>query len=146
MKTLAAAVLAGLALTMPADAAGPSTVTGKINLKLTITIVSSIGGSIPVQCGLSASVTGSGSGSGGQFDDISETDTVTATRSGSTAVCQLAIPYQWILYGTGDTVSLYYTVGAQDAASNGRSSSVSFETIPVPKNGATTSYALTARI
>ncbi len=144
MKTFTAAVLAGVALTMPADAAGPATVTGKIDLKLTITIVSTIATSIPIQCSLNASA--SGSGPGGQLDSIEESDTVTATRSGSTAVCQLAIPYQWLLYGTGDAVGLSYSINSLNGGSNGRYSSVTFETIPVPKNGATTSYALTARI
>lgn len=145
MKTLTAAVLIGLVSIMPAaNAAGPTTVTGTLSLKLTITIVSSIATSIPIQCGLNATV--SGGNPAGHFDSITEADTVDATRSGKTAVCQLAIPYQWILYGAGDTVGLSYSISAVNGASNGRSSSVSFETIAVPRNGATTSYALNARI
>ena len=145
MKTLTAAVLIGLASMMPAaDAAGPTTVTGELALKLTITIVSSIATSTSIQCGLNATV--SGSSPAGQHDSINETDTVNATRSGKTAVCQLAIPYQWILYGAGDTVGLSYSISAQNGPSSGRYSSVSFETIAAPKNGATTSYALKARI
>lgn len=145
MKTLIAAALVGLASTMSAaDAAGPTTTTGQLALRLTITIVSSVAPSIPIQCSLNATV--SGSSPSGQIDSITEADTVIATRSGGTAVCQLAIPYQWVLYGTGDTVGLSYSASSLGSGGNGRYSSVSFETITVPKNGATTSYALKARL
>ncbi|MGH7046755.1 MAG: hypothetical protein ACREE2_10265 [Stellaceae bacterium] len=146
MRTLTAAMLAaGLALMMPAaEAAGPATVTGTLSLKLTIKIVSNIPASTPIQCSLSAYA--SGSSASGVVDSIEESDTLDATRSGATAVCQMVIPYQWILYGTADTVGLSYSINAENAAGNGRSSSVSFETIPVPRSGATTAYSLTARI
>jgi len=143
-KSTAAVVAAILSAAPVVSAMAAATVTGKLELKLTVTMVSTIARPIPIQCSLTAYV--EGANSYGQTDNIAETDTVTATRSGSTAVCQLLIPYQWVLYGSGDTVALSYSVTAVDGSSNGRSSSVSFETIAVPKNGATTSYALTGRI
>jgi hypothetical protein len=146
MRKSTIAVLAAVLSVAPlADAIAATTVTGKVMLKLTVTIASSIAPSIPIQCNLSAYASGSNP-SGSQTDNILETDQVTATRSGSTAVCQLAIPYQWVLYGSADTVALSYSVTATDPNSNGRYSSISFETIAVPKTGATTSYALSARI
>lgn len=144
-RKLAPAVVAVALFSAPvANAVAATTVTGKLTLKLTVTIVSTIPTTIPIQCGFNASV--SGSSSSGQIDSIDESDTLAATRSGSTAVCQLAIPYQWILYGTGDTVGLSYSITATDGSANGRYSSVSFETIAVPKSGATTGYVLTGRI
>jgi hypothetical protein len=145
MRKQSAAVLAAILFGTPvANAVAATTVTGELTLKLTVTIASTIPTSTEILCGLSADV--SGESTSGQFDSIQEYDTVVATRSGATAACQLAIPYQWILYGTGDTVSLSYSVTALNGTSVGRSNSVSFETIAVPKNGATTSYSLTGRI
>jgi len=145
MRKLAAVVLAGILFTVPvASAIAATTVTGNLTLKLTVTIVSTIATTTAIQCTFSVNV--SGASSTGQSDNIQELDTVPATRSGSTAVCQLAIPYQWILYGTSDTVGLSSSITATNASGNGRYSSASFETIAVPKNGATTSYVLTGRI
>lgn len=148
MRTLTAAMLAGLALMVPAaEAAGPVTVTGTLSLKLTIKIASNIPTSTAIQCSLNASVSGYDATGTTLIDSIQEDDTLDATRNGATAVCQMVIPYQWILYGgSKDTVALSYSITALSAASNGRSSSVSLQTIPVPKNGATTAYSSTARI
>ncbi|MGH6681921.1 MAG: hypothetical protein ACREDL_23980 [Bradyrhizobium sp.] len=147
MRTLTAVMLAGLALMMPAaEAAGPATVTGTLSLKLTIKIASNIPASTPIQCSLSAEVYGPETVAVAVYDSISESDTLTATRNGATAVCKMVIPYQWILYDTGDTVDLSYSVNTLNDAKNGRDSSVSFDTIAVPRNGATTAFSLTARI
>lgn len=127
-----------------AHAAAPKTVTGKLTLKLTVTVVSTISTSTPIQCNLQATV--SGVTSTGQVDSVVEDDTVTATRSGATAVCELAIPYQWILFGTADMVSLSYSISATNGSADGRTSQVSFDAIAVPKSGATTSFSLTGRI
>jgi hypothetical protein len=90
-RKLAPAVVAVALFSAPvANAVAATTVTGKLTLKLTVTIVSTIPTTIPIQCAFNASVYGSN----GQTDNIQESDAVPATRSGSTAVCQLAIPYQ----------------------------------------------------
>ena len=121
------------------------TVTGTLTLQLTIAVFSSLPTSTPIQCELDASVSGVNA-SFEVVDNISETATAPATRSGSKAVCSMKLPYQWTLSAPTDTVSLSYTVTATGSSGAGRTSVISFDTIPAPKSGATTSFSLTGRI
>ena len=107
MKVLRVAVIAGLLVaTLVAEAAAATTVTGTLTLKITITIASTVPTTTPILCTFGANVAGNNA-TVTVFDNISESDTVTATRSGSTAVCLLTIPYQWtLLVLASDKVSL----------------------------------------
>lgn len=122
-----------------------ATVTGTFNLTLTITIASSLPAGTTIQCQFGASVTDVSATEA--VDLISESATTTATGSSSSQTCHLSIPYSWTLLGSGDTVGLNYMITALDSKGNGRvSSRYSFETIALPKNGATTNVNLSARI
>jgi hypothetical protein len=123
----------------------PTTVTGTLSLQLTIKIFSPIRPSTGLQCELDAAVEGLDA----QFnitDSILETATAPATRTGSQAVCVVKLPYQWMLNGPKDTLSLNYSVVTTGSGGPGRTGNVSFATRSIPKNGATTSYSFTGRI
>jgi hypothetical protein len=114
-------------------------------LKLAITVVSAIPTSTPIQCELEAGVLGYDASSN-LIDEINETATTAATRSGSQATCTVELPYQWTLSAPKDTLSLTYDVTAVGATGIGRTSLKLFDTRSVPANGATTKYSLTGRI
>jgi len=98
-----------------------------------------------IGCSFSASVFGESND--GLTDDLLDTDQVTATVSGSTATCAISVPYEWFLYGSSDTVGLSYTIFGVDSNGNGRNFyNESYATIPVPANGATTTFSIYGRI
>ncbi len=142
MNKMSAAVVAtaiGI-LAAPHVANAYTVFTGTLTLKVTVSIVSNISTSSAIQCSFSAFAFGTS-------DTAEESDTVTATRSGSTAVCTLPIPYEWHLYNASqDTVSLSYTVTALDSNANGRSTTNGIGSIGVPANGANLSYSVGARL
>jgi hypothetical protein len=129
----------------PLTSGAAETVTGKFIMKLTITIASTIPASTPILCDLDTSTLGQNA-SYEFVDEIFETASALATRSGSTAVCTVTLPYQWILHLSSDTVSLSYNVTAVGSTGTDRTSSIYYETISVPKNGVTTSFDLTGTI
>lgn len=128
-------VAMALAISLVGEAYAAATVyNGIFNLRITVTISSQLPASANIQCTFNTLTSG-------QLDSISESDTVTASVNGSTAVCQLSIPYRWTLYSPGDSVALSYSVFALDTAGNGRSHyNNAAGTVQVPANGATTSY------
>jgi hypothetical protein len=144
MQRLAAATIlsAVLVVSWVAEAAAKTVVLGEFSITLLTTITSVVATSTPIQCSVTASVSGS---SATVFDSITEVGSVAATRSGSTATCHILMPYRWTLFDTGDIVRLSYAVTAV-TGENGRSSESSFETIAVPANNATTTYVIDARI
>jgi hypothetical protein len=134
-------------LPRPSVIAGATTtkVTGTLTMTLTVSIVSTVAAATPVRCTFNATVIGYNVTTG-VGDTIAETDSVAATRSGATATCNLTIPYEWTLQVTTDTVSIGYSVSTLDANSDGRLTTASVATIPLPKTGATTHFAVAARI
>ena len=140
-RTLGAADAGSPGLLQAAAAAETTTATftGLLQLTLDIDVVSVLVDSPPIMCTMTAYVIGGEA-------TYTETATATATRSGAKATCIMKLPYQWILPGTGELVSLTYMIDAVDKAGNGRTSSTNFSYIAVPKSGATTRYTLAARI
>jgi len=127
------------------------TATGTVTLNLTIAIASTLPAGATVHCALYLTV--AGLSEGGVTDAISETAQSTANVSGSTATCQMAIPYQWTLYASTSTAtvhdqaSLSYVITAVNGSGDGRTSDVSFASaILVPSSGLTKTYNLSARI
>jgi hypothetical protein len=143
-KFSATALAAILSVAAVGDADAVSgVVTGQFKANISITIMSSIPTTTRIRCTLMASVFGSGPSIN---DAISETANAAATRSGSTATCQLAIPYRWKLFNSGDKVQITYSIEALDANGNGRANSISLDTLPVPASGSVTVYAPAAVI
>lgn len=120
--------------------------TGKFVFSFTITIASTNLGSDPIACEANATV----------FDSSGRTSTetasVAATKSGTTATCTVTIPYSWTLSTpTTDMVSLGFMISAANtaAASGGQPTRTTTQTlgsIKVPANGLTTTEALKATI
>jgi len=137
MKHLSTATLAIIlgVLCSPNVANAYTTYTGTLTLNITASVVSNISTSTDISCTFNASVSG-------PSDNAEEDDTVTATRSGSTATCTLVIPYSWHLYDAAhDSVGLSYTISGF-GNTNGRSTSNGIGSIPIPANGANHSYSV----
>lgn len=140
-KLAGAALVAILSVASVGDADAVSgVVTGQFKATISITIKSSIPTSTPIQCTLSASVYGYGTGNNPVTDLFDQNATVPATRSGSSATCQLIIPYRWKLVNSNDTVTLSYSISATNANGVGRYSDASLASIPVPPSGSVTIY------
>ena len=118
--------------------------TGTFMGSFTVTLVTSFPEGTTIQCTLSALA--DGVSAGGMIDDFDESATVTASVVGSTATCSPTIPYEWLLYGSGDQVSVSYSITAITPGGIGRLSEGSIVTIAVPANGATTRYKVKTRI
>jgi hypothetical protein len=121
--------------------------TGKFVFKFTITISSTNLGSDTISCTALASLIDNPISS----IFISETASVKATVSGSTASCTVNIPYSWTLKtGSTDTVSLSYVVSAVGPSASGglptRTSSQGIANIKVPANGSTTTETVASTI
>lgn len=136
------AAILSLAAVGDADAV-TGVVTGQFKANISITIMSSIPTTTSIRCTLMASVFGAGPTIN---DSINETANVAATRSGSTATCQLTIPYRWKLFNADDKITVTYAIEALDANGNGRSNSFSIDTLSVPASGSVTVYAPSAVI
>ena len=120
--------------------------TGKFVFSFTITIASTNLGSDPIACEANATV----------FDSSGRTSTetasVAATKSGTTATCTVTIPYSWTLSTpTTDMVSLGFMIStANTAAASGgqptRTTTQTLGSVKVPANGLTTTETLKATI
>ena len=129
-----------------ADVPPPAATTGKFVFTFTITVSSTLASTAKILCEASASLEDTAS-----LNFISETASVIATRSGSTATCTVNIPYSWNLSSAStDKVSLaYQIIGGVPSTTvplATRTSGQSLKTISVPANGATTNEAITATI
>jgi hypothetical protein len=147
LKKLALTGLAGLLMLAGASAAPAQTgvisagtpVSGTFTLALTITVLSpTISTSTPIRCTLVANVTGAGAT--GLADSITDSATAGATRTGSTAKCEMTLPYKWTLSGATDTIILSYNISATSSTTGeGRNISVFIKTLTsVPPTGAKT--------
>ena len=87
-----------------ADVPPPATFGGKFVFNFTITVSSTLASTAKILCEASASTEDAAT-----LNFITETASVTATRSGSTATCTVTIPYSWNLTSSSsDKVSLTY--------------------------------------
>jgi hypothetical protein len=129
-----------------ADAAlVPANTTGKFVFNFTITIRSTNLGSDTIVCVVDASV----------FEStglrVTESASVKATVSGTSATCTVTIPYSWPLTSAStDTVMLDYAVEAVGPSTTfgqpTRLSSQSLPSIKVPLSGATTTKPIASTI
>jgi hypothetical protein len=120
--------------------------TGTFVFNFTITIASKNLGGDTILCTVDTST----------FDaaallTASESASVKATVTGSTAKCTVTIPYSWPLKSaTTDTVSLDYSVSAVASTTTSaepvRISGQNLPTIKVPKTGATTTQTIASTI
>jgi hypothetical protein len=120
-----------------------SVFTGTINVTITVTLKTTTITTVTCQIGtnLTDSITTTPV-------SYSESDSVTATGSGTTRTCKLSIPYAWSLATqSSDTMTTGYTVigGATTVGAATRTASrIPLDTRKVPANGATTT--LTAAV
>ena len=124
------------------DANALTTFTGTVTLTLTITLKTT--GLTNITCSEEVSVIDAAATSPRIF---TESDSVTATGSGTTRTCKLSIPYAWALATqSSDNMSTSYSVsGLTSTGLPQRTSSLSpLDTRKVPANGTTT--ALTAAV
>lgn len=129
-----------------ADVPPPAATGGKFVFNFTITVSSTLASTAKILCEASASLEDVAS-----LNFITETASVTATRSGSTATCTVNIPYSWNLSSAStDKVSLsYQIIGGVPTATiplATRTSGQSLKQIAVPANGAITTETITATI
>jgi hypothetical protein len=79
--------------------------------------------------------------------DATESGSVKATISGSTAKCTVTIPYSWPLKSaSSDMISMSYAVEASGTSLATRTSSQSLPSIKVPPNGTTTTETIASTI
>ena len=127
-----------------ADVPPPATFGGKFVFNFSITVSSALPSTTKIFCEATASTVD-------PLNLITETASVMATRSGSTANCTVTIPYSWNLSSSStDRVSLLYQVIAGVPSTTTplatRSSSQSLPQTKVPANGATTTETIAATI
>jgi hypothetical protein len=116
--------------------------TGKFVFNFTITVDSAIPSTATIACEASAETLEAVT-----QHIATETATVAATRSGTTAKCTVTIPYSWVLTTPKtDTVTLTYILSAPTSAPllPARMSSQTVAVITVPLNGATTTESVSA--
>jgi hypothetical protein len=116
-------------------AAASTAVTGTLKITGTITLISAIPTTTPVQCSATAIVVADPNG------PISDLVTSPATRSGSTATCTLLIPYEWVLQTLTDKVTLSVSASALT-----RTHTRQLATFTVPANGVTTSFTFVGHL
>jgi hypothetical protein len=139
-------------------AVSPSTVsatTGKIVTSFTITVASAIPTTTHITCEVSASVFEQNPETFQIPNEIVDSATVLANRSGNTATCSVAIPYSWFLLNPGtDQAQLSYDISAATAIAKttkggsliDRTSTQTFDIISVPASGAVTNETVQATI
>jgi hypothetical protein len=107
-----------------------ATYTGTLTMKFNITLKSGIPADYQIQCTQGASVSDS-------VATYSESKTVVATRSGSTATCTVGIYYSWSLSSGSQVVSQTYSVDTYGAGGSlvQRGSFVYGLFVDMPANG-----------
>jgi hypothetical protein len=147
LKIMLACICALLALGgMSSQKAYAATATlGTIQVTFDVTVVSSIPTTDDIVCEVTATV----NNTSGTFKELAS---AVATRSGSTATCEVIIPYSWTLTGTSDSMVLSYGLGWPSGASTEsitgplRTSTRPGPTIAVPASGTTTKETLAMRL
>ena len=117
------------------DALAAATYTGTLALKINITLKTGFPTDWPIHCTQIASVIDTG---GLTF---SNTKTVLATRTGSTATCQVNLLYSWLLNSPNGNVYTNYMVGTLGQATvlEQIEATGTIAPIAIPANGAVTS-------
>ncbi len=130
-----------------------SVATGKIVTNFTITVASVLPSTVPITCGVSATVEDVNNSTFTITNSIFEQASVIATRNGTTsAKCTVTIPYSWNLSNRAtDKVDLSYTINAFSNSTTAgsvvlRTSSQTIGAISIPVNGATTTETVNATI
>jgi hypothetical protein len=119
--------------------------TGTIQVTFDVTIVSTIPTTDDIVCEATATV----DDTSGVFKEVAS---AIATRSGSTATCEVSIPYSWTLTGTTDSMTLSYGLGWPSGASTDsitaplRTSSRPGPSVAVPASGTTTKETVATRL
>jgi len=116
-----------------------TTYTGKFVYEFTLSIESTISTSVPIYC------YGKASTSDG-LNTLTESGSVTATRSGSTATCTVTLPYSWALTDpSSDKVTLSFQIIADTNLVTPPVREVDHQLgeIAIPANGATSTEKIT---
>ncbi|MEK8030806.1 hypothetical protein AACH06_08280 [Ideonella sp. DXS29W] len=137
-----------IAATQPAVATGVesplATLGGTLALRFNITLKSSVPSDWKIQCSQVATAIDSG---GLTFQN---SKTVLATRSGSTATCQVNINYSWSLNGAGGFIHTNWTVMTLDSTLTNTLVDVlatgSMPSIEIPANGTVTSRTVSVTL
>jgi hypothetical protein len=127
---IAAAACFWAAALMPApSAAAPITVSGTVTAKITVNFVTAPPAGSTVLCGVALI----------SNDALAPNDSksVTATVSGSSAVCSFPMDYKWTVSSATSIMTIAYSV-----AGPAQSSSAIFSTITVPPNGTKTNVTV----
>ena len=120
---------------------------GNFLVTFNITVKSAIAATTPIHCSVSATVVDA---SPGGVNVITESATVSATRTGATARCTVNLPYSWVLQSpVGTQVSLTSVLsstkpGAAPTGLLSRLHTSTFARSAVPANGVTTKYTVNA--
>lgn len=135
-----------------AAAAAASQVAGKFSVRFTVHLATAVPSGSDVVCGLSASVTDINTTAGTINNEIEEQTSMPATVSGTSATCNVVLPYSWYLANaSNDTVDLTYTLQIVNPT-NGLYSRYSTQFVPgaasmkVPANGVSTFLSVSATI
>lgn len=141
--------------TAAAAAAAAAPVTGTFVAKFTIKLVTAVPSGSEVLCELNANLFEENTTTGTISNEIEEAAAAKATVSGSTASCNVSIPYSWNLATpASDTVSLGYYLyivnptGVNESAIT-RSSTQYLPgagSIKVPASGTTTTYTVSSTL
>lgn len=125
-KSMAKAAIVSLALcalAAPADAV--TVLSGVVNAILVVNFRTAPAAGSEVVCGLALL--------GGDTLAPSDSGSVAAKVSGSTAVCKLSVPYKWRLESASSSMTIVYT-----ASGPVQTSSATYEVITMPANGVVT--------
>jgi len=129
-RRVLAAVVGSFAACLPIlPALAVTEVSGTIVATLTITFVSAPPKGSAVSCNLSLF--------GSDVLAPSDSQSVSAPVSGSSAVCKLTVHYGWRLESTTSTMTIAYSVQGPVQSSSGL-----YSTMTMPQNGTTTTVAL----
>jgi hypothetical protein len=116
--------------------------TGKLVFNFTISIKSTNLSGATILCAADAFVFETSSSL-----EVTESASVKATVTGSTAKCTVTIPYSWPLTtASSDTISLSYAIEASTTGLATRTGTRTLPTIKVPPNGTTTTETISATI
>lgn len=119
------------------EALATSTYTGTFSFRFTVTLKSGVPSDYPIQCSASVSPIDS---SGLYYSDVK---TVLASRTGSTATCNLSIYYSWVLANSSALVTTTYWVATSGASSLvSREAIGSLPKVTLPANGGSLSRSV----
>jgi hypothetical protein len=137
------------------EATTANTYSGTYKFEIKVTLVTPVGSGEEVVCNAIADVEDYNKTTYAVYNDYEETASSVATVSGSTATCNVNIPYSWSLaYASSDIVSLDYLVTIVPTSTNSPLLEYSVRThqggiaslTSVPSTGSTTVIPVSATI